>query len=198
MPYPNHGNRLSPEELAKLVAEHLGETPVPTKRFSVRNSVLLGRLISGAVAMASAAVLVLAIFVGVNWVFGGPVGALPGQGNGPDPIGLGSDEDATTSTVAVEVLSRSFTSDVLGGGYVIIAESGGPFPALPPPVTNPISPGSSTTAVSSTASSVTTSSSSPATSTTSSPPTTNTTVATTTTTLPATTTTTEPTTTSTC
>ena len=203
LPYPDRRGRLSPDELARLVAEHLAENPVRKKRFSVRNSVLVGRLISGAVALVTAALLVLGTFAGVNWVVGGPAGALPGQDSGRDPTGVSSDREETTSTIAAEVLARSLVNDVLGGRYAITSGSNGPFPALPPPVTTPISTVTSTASASPpTSSSVTTSSSSPTTPTTSTPPTTTTavvtpTLPTTSTTMPATTTT-EPTTTTTC
>ena len=67
MPPPTGPRRPSPEELAKQIAARLAETGESnSKRSSLRNSVLVGRLVSGTIVLSTAAVLVLGIFAGVD------------------------------------------------------------------------------------------------------------------------------------
>lgn len=71
MPHPA-GRNSSPEEFAKELARRLAATPPPPDPgFSWRDSVLVGRLISGGVVALFAVVLVGLIFSGVGWVVSG-------------------------------------------------------------------------------------------------------------------------------
>lgn len=67
MPPPTGPRRPSPDELAKQIAARLAETgEANSRRFSLSDSVLVGRLVSGTIVLSTAAVLVLGIFAGVD------------------------------------------------------------------------------------------------------------------------------------
>lgn len=73
MPPPIGPQRPSPEELARRIAERLAEQGPPSaKGFSWRTSVLIGRLVSGLIVLATAAALVLGVYAGVDLLLDSP------------------------------------------------------------------------------------------------------------------------------
>ena len=145
MPDPEPRVRLSPEELAELVARRLAEGRVQTKRLSVGTRSLAGLVVPNRLVLVSSVVLMLGTLAGLIWVIGGPEETLAGRvSDRPAPVVAGSAAEPTTSTIAVEVGGLSFTSDVFSAGIETITEPDGLFPAFPPPLTIPSSPGSIT------------------------------------------------------
>lgn len=196
MPQPNRRDRLNPEDLAKKIAERLSESGAPKSdvTFSLRNSVLVGRLISGLIIVALAGGLAFAVTIGVNWFMGrsdaatGEIEAIYPEGGGEG----GSDGVSTDTTDPFEVQgvvvpSSTTTTTTLAGPFATPTTVAPSTRATLPPTTTTTTPPSTTAT---TVQSTTSSSTGPATTQppSTSPPTTATTAPTTTTTLVTTTT----------
>lgn len=67
MPQPHNRNRLTPEDLARLLASQIASKQVPKPRHRLRDSVLVGRLIAGTTGLAVVAAVLAVVLVGVNW-----------------------------------------------------------------------------------------------------------------------------------
>ncbi|HUG08826.1 MAG TPA: hypothetical protein VMP13_08035 [Acidimicrobiia bacterium] len=223
MPHPRGRRHPTPDELAKQIAQRLSESsPPPEPGFSWRNSIVVGRLISGSFVVVFAVAVVGVVLAGVTWL-GADVGEVEPEvlsaNVGADsslPPSEGSDGPSAGS--APSVLTEPNTPTSFGALPVTVSEDSGDTTSvtLLPPTTT-IDPGdvgpptsSATTSTSGTGSTSqapasTTSSTAPTTTTprqttTTPPPTTTTTTIppSTTTTVQATTTTTVATTTTTC
>ncbi|HET9261089.1 MAG TPA: hypothetical protein VFP42_13275 [Acidimicrobiia bacterium] len=101
MPESLGRDSLSPSDLANQVARHIAETAAPSTSSWLRDSVLLGRLISGTVLAGMVAVLVGGTYFGVNWLAGrAPAAAV-------DVLSLevasDSSPDGDTTTIVQEV-----------------------------------------------------------------------------------------------
>lgn len=147
LPQPNGPKRLSPDDLARQVAARLADAEVPKRRVSVRDSVLLGRVLSLGSYLLLASVVGVAGWLGVGWLMGdgstgdsevlgvtafGPANGAEGSvtpGNATDPFGQNG-LLAVTSPVLVAP----------GGAF------GGPgLPSLPLPTSTTLASGASTT-----------------------------------------------------
>lgn len=214
LPRPHSRPRPTPDDLARHLAGQIASKKPPKPRYRLRDSVLVGRLIAGAMALGICAAILAAILVGANWwtdrstaaeVLATEV-AVSGVRDHP-----GFDTtSADPAGIHVVGLPDGFR---LAGALLVPASS--PLPQLPAPTTtSPVAAGGPTTtarqvpsssatpstAVPTTASQAQPTTSAPTTTTpqaTTTAPSTTTTVAGTTTTIPATTTT-VPDTTTTC
>ena len=121
------GRNSSPDEFAKELARRLAATPPPPDPgFSWRDSVVVGRLISGGVVALFAVVLVGLVFSGVGWV-------LSGDGE-IEPEVLSANVE-TSSTQAGETPSTTTGDSSISDDVESATTLPGELP--PPPVDNP-------------------------------------------------------------
>lgn len=131
-----------PSELAKQIAERLAVNESARKRrFSLRDSVVVGGLINGLVVLTVAVIIVAGIFVGVNWLLS--------LGDDDQPTAVETEEPSgdpgaflvpggpTTIPVEDEVAGvGDSTTTTLGGPFVSpTTTQPGPFVTFPPPTT---------------------------------------------------------------
>ena len=68
LPPPNRRHDPTPEDLARAVADRLARSKPTTVRFSLRDSVLVGRIVTGVTALVSIALVVAGVVTGANWL----------------------------------------------------------------------------------------------------------------------------------
>lgn len=104
--------RLSPDEIATLVAQHIADTNRSSRR-RLPESVLLARLGSAIGVLLATSALVVGVFAGVNWLLDGPLAATsvgPPVASGWRPDDRPQTPSAIPERIAVEVLGLSVTS----------------------------------------------------------------------------------------
>ena len=69
MPQPNGRRRLSPDDLARHVADHISTTKHESRRLILRDSVFVGRLLGGLVVALTMAGLVASVALGSLWLY---------------------------------------------------------------------------------------------------------------------------------
>ena len=165
MSKPLGRDSLTPDDLANQVARHISQTPAPSSSTWLRDSLLIGRLISGVVVAGIVAVLVGGTYFGVSWLVGrAPAAAvevlsLAGPTSPSDPetrdathtSGLSSVMQVPTTQIPTLVLGSSmspFTPSLPPVSSGNTAPSEG-IPGMPPPLpavpsTVPTLPGSTT------------------------------------------------------
>ncbi|HEU4318747.1 MAG TPA: hypothetical protein VFS66_01555 [Acidimicrobiia bacterium] len=147
MPQPFGRDNLSPEELARQLAEHLAQTSGPARRFSLRSSVLVGRLISGVLIMGTAAIAVVAVVFGANWLLDRT------SRNAPEVLAIApisnsaTGYSSTTTTLGSDFLLAVVTTGGSSGSDLPTEFVGAAsfLPALPAPTTTTTVPASATT-----------------------------------------------------
>ncbi|HEX6219567.1 MAG TPA: hypothetical protein VF115_00590 [Acidimicrobiia bacterium] len=145
MPNPHGRDRLSPDDLARMLASQLA-SPQPQKtRFSLRDSVLVGRLIAGVIIILMGVGIVGAVLLGVDWWTDRSSAA---EVLGSTEITSDTGSSAASETSAAHGSPGSGMDPFVGPGSVGVTPlaTSWVFPEMPSPTTTlPVLPDSAST-----------------------------------------------------